>query len=124
MHGLATGEEYRQQLYTMLTRGRTANHLYLQVVYLQVVGAGDPHSSIWPETIRPSTSTDILEQILARDDAARSATTLQSDEHHPAARLGEPTRRYFDALHVAAEDLAGAQGVAALENAAEQALPV
>jgi ATP-dependent exoDNAse (exonuclease V) alpha subunit len=41
MHGLATGEESRQQLYTMLTRGRVANHLYLQVV-----GDGDrpgPH---------------------------------------------------------------------------------
>jgi ATP-dependent exoDNAse (exonuclease V) alpha subunit len=25
MHGLATGHESRQQLYTMLTRGRTAN---------------------------------------------------------------------------------------------------
>jgi ATP-dependent exoDNAse (exonuclease V) alpha subunit len=37
MHGLATGQESRQQLYTMLTRGRHANHLYLQVV-----GDGDP----------------------------------------------------------------------------------
>ena len=27
MHGLATGNESRQQLYTMLARGRTANHL-------------------------------------------------------------------------------------------------
>src|SRR5207344_432891 len=31
MHGLLTGQESRQQLYTMLTRGRHANHLYLQV---------------------------------------------------------------------------------------------
>ena len=38
MHGLATGTEGRQQLYTMLTRERHANH-----VYLQVVGDGDPH---------------------------------------------------------------------------------
>jgi ATP-dependent exoDNAse (exonuclease V) alpha subunit len=29
MHGLLTGQESRQQLYTMLTRGRHANHLYL-----------------------------------------------------------------------------------------------
>ena len=27
MHGLLTGQESRQQLYTMLTRGRHANHL-------------------------------------------------------------------------------------------------
>ena len=45
MHGLATGQESRQQLYTMLTRGRHANHLYLQVV-----GDGDPHTVIRPDT--------------------------------------------------------------------------
>jgi conjugative relaxase-like TrwC/TraI family protein len=118
MHGLATGEESRQQLYTMLTRGKIANH-----VYLQVVGAGDPHSVIWPESVRQSTPTDLLEQILARDEEARSATTLQRDEQDPAARLGEATRRYVDALHVAAEDVAGAQRVAALENPAEKAVP-
>jgi DNA primase catalytic core len=118
MHGLANGEESRQQLYTMLTRGKIANHLYLQVV-----GDGDPHSVIWPESVRQSTPTDILEQILARDDAARSATTLRRDQQDPAVRLGEATRRYVDALHVAAEDLAGAHGVAALEDAAEEAVP-
>jgi DNA primase catalytic core len=118
VHGLATGEESRQQLYTMLTRGRAANHLYLQVV-----GDGDPHSILWPDTVRPSTPTDILEQILARDDAPHSATTLQRDEHDPRTRLADATRRYVDALNVAAEDLAGAQGVAALEKAAEQAVP-
>jgi ATP-dependent exoDNAse (exonuclease V) alpha subunit len=32
MHGLATGQESRQLLYTMLTRGRLANHLHLEVV--------------------------------------------------------------------------------------------
>jgi DNA primase catalytic core len=118
MHGLATGEESRQQLYTMLTRGKITNHLYVQTV-----GDGDPHSLIWPETVRPSTPTDLLEQILARDDAARSATTLHHDQHDPAAGLAEATQRYVDALHAAAEDLAAAQGVAALENAAEEALP-
>jgi DNA primase catalytic core len=118
MHGLATGEESRQQLYTMLTRGKVANHLYLQVV-----GDGDPHSIIWPDTVRPATPTDIFEQIVARDDAPHSATTLQRDQYEPAARLADATRRYVDALFVAAEDLAGAQGVAALERAAEQAVP-
>ena len=74
MHGLATGQESRQQLYTMLTRGRVANHLYLQVV-----GDGDPHSIIRPETVAPRTPTETLQQILARDDAPTSAT-------HAAAR--------------------------------------
>jgi hypothetical protein len=118
MHGLATGDEPRQQLYTMLTRGKITNH-----IYVQTVGDGDPHGLIWPETVRQSTPTDLLEQILARDDAARSATTQHHDQHDPAARLGEATRRYVDAVHVAAEELAGAQGVTALENAAEEAMP-
>ena len=118
MHGLATGEESRQQLYTMLTRGKVANHLYLQVV-----GDGEPHSILWPETVRPATATDLLAQILARDDAARSATTLLSDQHDPAVRLADAAQRYVDALHVAAEDLAGPEVVVALEKAAEQAVP-
>jgi ATP-dependent exoDNAse (exonuclease V) alpha subunit len=54
MHGLLTGQESRQQLYTMLTRGRHANHLYLQVV-----GDGDPHTVIRPDTISPRTPTEI-----------------------------------------------------------------
>jgi hypothetical protein len=64
MHGLLTGPESRQQLYTMLTRGRHTNHLYLQVV-----GDGDPHTLIRPDTISPRTPTETLQQILARDEA-------------------------------------------------------
>jgi hypothetical protein len=41
MHGVVTGEEPRQQRYTMITRGRSANH-----VYVAVVGDGDPHTVI------------------------------------------------------------------------------
>jgi hypothetical protein len=47
VHGLSTGDESGRQLSTMLTRGRVANHLYLQPV-----GDGDPHSILWPETVR------------------------------------------------------------------------
>jgi ATP-dependent exoDNAse (exonuclease V) alpha subunit len=57
VHGVVTGEESRQQLYTMLTRGRTANH-----IYVSVVGDGDPHTLIRPDTILPSTATELLEQ--------------------------------------------------------------
>jgi DNA primase catalytic core len=118
MHGLVAGEESRQQLYTMLTRGRIANHLYLQLV-----GDGDPHSLIRPETIHPSTATELLEQILARDATARSATTLQRDQHHPAVRLTDAAGHYIDALQVAAEDLAGREVVKALDVAAEKIVP-
>jgi DNA primase catalytic core len=115
MHGLVDGGESRQQLYTMLTRGRIANDLYLQVV-----GDGDPHSLAWPETVHPVTATDLLEQILARDDAARSATTLRRGAQDPVFLLGDAAACYLDALHVAAEDLAGPQRVEALELVADQ----
>jgi hypothetical protein len=60
MHGLLTGQESRQQLYTMLTRGRTAHR-----VYLQVVGDGDPHTLVRPEAVAPCTPTETLQQIIA-----------------------------------------------------------
>src|SRR3546814_601456 len=129
MHGLATGSESRQQLYTMMTRGAHANH-----VYLEVVGDSDPHSVIHPTLVRPLTPTDILESMLARDDTQRSATSLLREQADPATRLGEASQRYLDSLYVAAEDLlrhhtiAGADGtpvhvVDALDNAAETLVP-
>jgi hypothetical protein len=117
MHGLVTGEEYRQQLYTMLTRGRAANH-----IYLSVVGAGDPHTVIQPDNVHLRTATEMLEQILARDASPESATTLQREQQDPAVRLGAATARYLDALHVAAEHLAGPQAVANLDRGADRLL--
>ena len=61
----------------MLTRGRDANHLYLQVV-----ADGDPHSLIRPETISPRTPTETLQQILARDEAPLSASTVLRELHN------------------------------------------
>ena len=117
MHGLLTGQESRQQLYTMLTRGRHANHLYLQVV-----GDGDPHSLIRPDTISPRTPTETLQQILARDEAPLSASTVLRELNGPAARLSQAVKRYTDALHVAAEQLLGPQSVAELDQA-DQYIP-
>ena len=118
MHGLVTGQESRQQLYTMLTRGRAANHLYLQVV-----GDGDPHSIIRPETVTPHTPTEILQQILARDDTPTSATTVLGELSEPAARLFEAVQRYTDGLHVAAEQLVGPQIVQMFDSQADQVVP-
>jgi len=118
MHGLATGQESRQQLYTMLTRGRTANHLYLQVV-----GDGDPHTLIRPETVAPRTPTETLQQILDRDDTPTSATTLLRELSDPAARLFDAVQRYTDGLHVAAEQLVGPQIVGALDGQADHIVP-
>jgi AAA domain len=117
MHGLLTGQESRQQLYTMLTRGRHANHLYLQVV-----GDGDPHSLIRPDIVSPRTPTEILQQIVARDEAPVSASTVLRELNSPAARLFRAVQRYTDGLHVAAEQLVGPQTVAELDRV-DQFLP-
>jgi conjugative relaxase-like TrwC/TraI family protein len=115
MHGLLTGQEARQQLYTMLTRGRHANHLYLQVV-----GDGDPHSLIRPDAISPRTPTETLQQIAARDEAPLSASTMLSELNDPAARLFQAVQRYTAGLHVAAEQLLGPQIVHMLDSQADQ----
>jgi hypothetical protein len=96
----------------MLTRGRHANHLYLQVV-----GDGDPHSLIRPDTISPRTPTETLQQTIARDEAPVSARTVLRELNNPAARLFQAVQRYADSLHVAAEQLAGPQTVAELDQA-------
>jgi hypothetical protein len=97
MHGPVTGLESRQQLYTMLTRGRAANHLYLQVV-----GDGEPHTLIRPETVAPRTPTETLQQILDRDESPISASMLLRELSDPAARLYAAVQRYTDSLQVAA----------------------
>ena len=119
MHGLATGQESRQQLYTMLTRGRAANHLYLQVV-----GDGDPHSVIHPDTIRSAHPG----RPARTDPGPRRHPPLrhhhpQRQQRDPAVRLGEATARYLDALQAAAEDLAGPAVVDRLEADADQLIP-
>ncbi|MEJ7742373.1 MAG: helicase C-terminal domain-containing protein [Nocardioidaceae bacterium] len=118
MHGLASGQESRQQLYTMMTRGRLCN-----AIYLDVVGDGDPHSVIRPEMIHPLTPTDLLQGILARDTASLSASSLLREQSDPAVRLAQATQRYVDALYVAAEDIVGDEVATALDVAAERTVP-
>ncbi len=113
LHGIATGTETRQQLYTMLTRGRHANH-----VHLEVVGDGDIHSLIRPDAIIPPTATDLLERILARDEGNTSATTTARTLADPATRLADAVARYSDSIGYAAEHIAGPDLVGRLEQAA------
>jgi hypothetical protein len=101
----------------MLTRGRHANHLYLQVV-----GDGDPQTLIRPDTISPHTPTETLQQIVARDETPVSASTLLGELNNPAPRLFQAVQRYTDGLHVAAEQLVGPQTVAELDQA-DQCVP-
>ncbi len=80
MHGLVTGGEARQQLYTMLTRGRTANHLYLSVV-----GDGDPHNVIRPDTVHPRTA----HRAARTDPGPRRRRAIR---HHPVSRPARSRR--------------------------------
>jgi ATP-dependent exoDNAse (exonuclease V) alpha subunit len=68
MHGLITGTESRQQLYTMCTRGRLSNH-----IYLQLVGDGDPHTVIRPDSVvpPPPRSSGTTNPVAARDPRSR-----------------------------------------------------
>ena len=115
MHGLATGEESRQQIYTMLTRGRQANHLYLQVV-----GDGDPHTLVHTDAVDLRTGVERLERMLAHDDTIESASTQLRQQDNPARLLAPAVARYTDALGVAAEQIVGADAARRLDEAADQ----
>lgn len=115
VHGVVTGAESRQQLYTMLSRGRHANH-----AYVQVVGDGDPHTMLWPESLAPPTATEVLEAVLAHDEAAVSATSLLRQASDPRLLLKPAVDRYVDALGVAAEQVVGADRANAIRDEADQ----
>jgi len=117
-HTLLTGAESRQLAYTAVTRGKGANHLYLEVV-----GDGDEHNVIRPEYVHPLTATDLLERILARDESAQSAHTTRRVAEDPATLLGQAAARYVDSLYVGAEKLLGPQHVARLDRAADLVVP-
>jgi hypothetical protein len=75
-----------------MSRGRDANHLYLDV------GApAEPHAATTPEVINPSTSVEILERILATEGAKRSATTQRRLDADPLIRLRDAAIRYCSA---------------------------
>ena len=97
-HGLLTGTESRQQAYTMLSRGRHANHAWVQVTDADTHPAPAALS-----LVAPSTATRLLEGILGRDDAPVSATTLLVKADEQALLLGPAVRCYLDALSFAAE---------------------
>jgi hypothetical protein len=57
-----------------------------------------------------------LQQILARDEAPVTASTMLRDLNNPAPRLFQAVQRYTDALHLAAEQIVGPQAVADLDH--------
>jgi len=97
-HGLLTGTESRQQAYTMLTRGRSANHAWVQV------SDGEVHTApVAQKLIAPSTATQLLEVVIQRDDAPVSATTLLARADDPARLLGPAVTCLYDAVGVAVD---------------------
>ena len=118
MHGVVTGSESRQQLYTMMTRGRLANH-----AYVQVVGDGAPDSLPRWETAMPPSPTEVLEAVLARDEAALSATGVRRVESDPVTQLKPAVDRYVEALGFAAEQIVGRERAAQIEADAEKVVP-
>lgn len=117
-HVVATGDETRQLLYVALTRGRTANH-----VYLDVTTGADPHAVIDADSLRPPTAVEILTRVLGRDDTATSATSELAARHDPAAKLRQNAAEYLDALGVAAESVIGPANLARMEQTVESIAP-
>jgi len=117
-HTVTTGDETRQQLYVALTRGRDANHLYLAVAM-----DGDEHSVITPGATHPQTAVNVLEQVLARDEAQVSATTARQQLADPHTTLAIADARYRDSLGHAAAHIHGPGWTDRLEHAVDQVVP-
>jgi len=117
-HTVATPDLTRQQLYTMVTRGRLANY-----IWLEVVGNGADDSLIRPEAITPPTPTELLEHILGRDASQTSATSLLAQQTDPRLLLGDATRIYTDAVVAAAEHHLGRAKVTSIDDRTLQLLP-
>ncbi len=99
VHGILTGTEDRQVLYTMLTRGRVENHAHI------VLDTDASHALPSPLGERALTATEVLEGILARDGAAVSATSTQTRAASPTALLQDAVARYADAVALATSQL-------------------
>ena len=117
-HTIATGDESRQLFYVAMTRGRGGNH-----VYLVTAGDGDPHAIITREALIPPTAVDVLTRILARDDAPVSATSTAAELLDENLTLHLASDLYFDALTTAAAATLGPERMAAIDTAADAAVP-
>jgi conjugative relaxase-like TrwC/TraI family protein len=116
-HTVLTGAESRQLLYVALTRGRHANHLYLDV------SISSDHDVMDADAVRPPTAVEILTHVVERDDSAVSATSARREERDPVLRLRKACAEYLDALGVAAESVLGPENLAQIDARADAAVP-
>ena len=97
-HGLLTGDESRQVAYTMLSRGRIANHAWIQASDI------DQHTTPAAQALlQPFTATQLLETVIARDEAPVSVTTMRQQADDPVKLLGLAVACYLDAIGFAAD---------------------
>ncbi|WP_205473488.1 helicase C-terminal domain-containing protein [Nocardioides sp. SYSU D00038] len=111
MHGVVTGEETRQLLYTMLTRGRAENHLHVITDNLS-----DGREFELPGITEQLTAAEILARVLARDGASVSATSTRQQAATPEARLQDAATRYADVLAYATHVVLGADDDQAVQS--------
>ena len=116
-HVVLTGDEDRNLLYVALSRGRYANHLYLNVA-----SDGDPHNLIRPEALIPPTALDRIATMLRRDGSPVSATTTLREQTNPHHLLRDAAARYHDAVTAGAEHLIGPAGMDKIDTHAEALL--
>ena len=77
-HSLVDELMTREQLYTTVSRGRTANYLYI------AVGDVEPHHILHTDA-QELTATDILQRVLSRTSLPVSATTVRAQQERAAA---------------------------------------
>jgi conjugative relaxase-like TrwC/TraI family protein len=102
-HTVLTGRESRESLYVAMTRGRVANH-----VYVDTAAASAELAAFTPDALDPPTSVEVLERVLANETAPRSASSQRRVDTDVQTRLRNATARYAEAVRVC-----GVDGVAA-----------
>ncbi|MDQ6848795.1 MAG: relaxase domain-containing protein, partial [Actinomycetota bacterium] len=103
-HAVLSGRESREDLYVAMTRGRVGNHMYVDT------SAPGPHDATTPEAIRPPTSVEVLERVLARGSERHSATSQHALDIDAAHRLRHAAERYREAVTVAGSETSVAPG--------------
>lgn len=122
VHGIVDGREDRQMLYTMLTRGRRENHVHVVLEPADPVDA-DREQCMLPGLEEQLTAIQVLDEVVARDGAAVSATTTLRHGRSWTTQFHDASARYADAVATGAMRVLGSGWEDALEAAGEGPLP-
>lgn len=109
-------------LYTMLTRGRRENHVHVVLEPVDSVDA-DREQCMLPGLEEQLTAIQVLDEVVARDGAAVSATTTLRRGCSWSAQLYDASVRYADAVTTGAVRVLGSGWEDALHAAGEGPLP-